>query len=254
MPQSAKIHPTAIISPKAEVGENVSIGPYTIIHDNVCIGQNTHIASYCELGIETPLASSSNLIIGKDSIVRSNSVFYQGSVLGDSLRTGHGVIVRENTVGGINLQIGSMSDINGDCSFGDYTRLHSNVFVGKAAKIGNFVWLLPHTILTNDPHPPSDVLHGVIIEDYAILAARTTILPGITIKHHSLIAAGSVVTRDTESHTVFAGVPAKKLCMMNDIKLTTDSEKSAYPWTDHFHRGYPEHIVQQWIAETKRKM
>lgn len=249
----ALFHPTAIISKNARIGANVSIGAYSIIHDDVIIGANAKIESYCELGIKTPLANSTTLEIGQGSVIRSHSIFYQGSTFGERLQTGHGAIVRENTVAGINLQIGSQSDINGDCSFGDYTRLHSNVFVGKKAKIGNFVWLLPYTLLTNDPHPPSDTLLGVTVEDYAILSARVTVLPGVTIRRESLVAASSLVTKDVAAESVVAGVPAKPFCAMNDIKLSTHPDQSAYPWRHHFHRGYPEAIVKQWADEASKK-
>jgi UDP-3-O-[3-hydroxymyristoyl] glucosamine N-acyltransferase len=45
--------------------------------------------------------------------------------------TGHHVIVRENTVAGLVFQIGTLSEIQGDCSIGDYVRFQSNIFVGK---------------------------------------------------------------------------------------------------------------------------
>ena len=37
------IHNTAIVSPKAKIGENVKIGPYTVIEDDVEIGEGTEI-------------------------------------------------------------------------------------------------------------------------------------------------------------------------------------------------------------------
>ena len=40
------IHPTAIISNKARIGQNVSIGQFTTIYDNVVIGDNTVIEGY----------------------------------------------------------------------------------------------------------------------------------------------------------------------------------------------------------------
>ena len=47
----SQIHPTAVIDPKAEIGNNVCIGPFSIIEadvkiaDNVSIGQHVLIAS-----------------------------------------------------------------------------------------------------------------------------------------------------------------------------------------------------------------
>src|ERR1051326_5901258 len=42
---STSIHSSAVVSPKAQVGENVVIGPFTIIEDDVVIGSGTTIGS-----------------------------------------------------------------------------------------------------------------------------------------------------------------------------------------------------------------
>ena len=160
----ARVHPTALISSHADLGENVEIGPYSIVHDHVVIGNNSKIESHCELGHPTPLANDQILVVGEDSLIRSHSVFYQGSTFGAGLMTGHHVTVRENTVAGKNLHVGTLSDLQGDCPIGDYVRIHSNVFIGKNSKIGSFVWLFPHVVFTNDPHPPSSVVTGPTVE------------------------------------------------------------------------------------------
>ena len=48
----------------------------------------------------------------------------------------------------------------------------------------------------------------VIIGDYCWIGARSTILPGVTIGEGSVVAAGSVVTKDVPPHCMVAGVPA----------------------------------------------
>lgn len=124
-----KIHPTAIVSPKATIAEDVIVGPYSIIHDNVVLGPGTEIQSFCELGVANGMSGGELLKIGQDSLIRSHSVFYEGSVFGDGLVTGHRVTVREKTLAGKNLQIGTLSDIQGHCQIGDYVRFHSNVHI-----------------------------------------------------------------------------------------------------------------------------
>lgn len=240
------IHETAIIESGAKLGHNVEVGPYAIIHRNVVIEDDCKIGSYCELGIETSLGDGSPLIIAKNSNIRSRSTFYESSSFGENLVTGHSVIVRENTKAGKSLQIGSMSDIQGDCSFGDHTRMQSNVFVGKMSQIGSFVWLFPYVILTNDPTPPSNDLIGVTIEDFAAIAAASVILPGVKVGAHSLVAAHACVTKDVPSGAVVGGTPAKIIAETKDIHLRNDPSQSAYPWTQHFHRGYPNDIVEAW--------
>jgi acetyltransferase-like isoleucine patch superfamily enzyme len=51
----------------------------------------------------------------------------------------------------------------------------------------------------------------VKIEDYVWIGARAMILPGVTVGHHSVIAAGSVVSKDVAPYTMVGGVPAEKL-------------------------------------------
>jgi acetyltransferase-like isoleucine patch superfamily enzyme len=242
------IHPTALISPKAHIADNVRIGPFSVVHANVVLAENTIIESYCELGVATPLSDGSPLSIGENSRVRSHSVFYEGSSIGNGLITGHRVTVREGTHAGIDLQLGTSSEVQGDCQIGDYVRFQSNVFVAKNSKIGNFVWLLPNVVLTNDPTPPSNDLLGCVIEDYASIAAMAVILPGVTIGEHSFVAAHACVSNDVPARRVVAGVPARVVGETKAIRRRDGSGMPAYPWTAHFHRGYPKNIVAMWQA------
>lgn len=242
------IHPTAIVSPAAEIGSEVSIGAFSIIHDNVRIGAGTCIESHCEIGYPTPLAGGQELSIGENSLIRSHSVFYQGSLFGERLVTGHQVTVREKTEAGKNLQIGTLGDVQGHCQIGDFVRLHSNVHIGQRSKIGSYVWIFPYVVLTNDPHPPSNMLLGVTVEEFAVVATMSVILPGVRLGAGSLVAAHSSVNRDVEPDTVVGGSPAKFLCRAEQIKLKDGSHQSAYPWRRHFHRGYPDDLVRSWVA------
>ena len=155
------VHTSSHVSPLAKLGDDVEIGPFSIIHENVILGNRVKVGAYCELGISTPLGDGTPLIIGEDSLIRSHSVFYESSSFGAGLTTGHHVTVREKTVAGPGFQIGTLSEIQGDCVVGNYVRLQSNVFIGKKTTIGNFVWILPYVVLTNDPTPPSNVLIGL---------------------------------------------------------------------------------------------
>ena len=242
------IHPSSYVSPEAKVGDDVEIGPFSIIHANVILGNRIKVGSYCELGISTPLGDDAPLVIGDDSLIRSHSVFYESSSFGPGLVTGHHVTVREKTVTGIGFQIGTLSEIQGDCSVGNYVRFQSNVFVGKKTTIGDFVWILPYVVLTNDPTPPSNVMVGCTIEDYASVAAASVVLPGVTIGHHSLVAAQACVTKNVPPNMVVAGVPARIVGGTQSIKLRDGSGRAAYPWTQHFTRGYPAAVTAHWTA------
>jgi acetyltransferase-like isoleucine patch superfamily enzyme len=247
------IHCTAIVNPLAKIADNAEIGPFSIIHANVELASGCRIGAYCELGIESPLSNGTPLIIEKDSVIRSHSVFYESSRFGEKLITGHRVTVRENTTAGENLQIGTLSDVQGDCVIGDYVRFHSNVHIGKMSTVGNFVWIFPYVILTNDPHPPSTVLIGCTIEDYAIISAASVVLPGVRVGHHSLVAAHACVTKDGPPNMIVAGISAHVVGNTNTIQLRDGTGRAAYPWTKHFKRGYPDSIIADWTKNNGRE-
>jgi acetyltransferase-like isoleucine patch superfamily enzyme len=246
------IHPTAIVSPGAILGENVKIDPFAIIHGNVRIGDNTYIGSHCEMGLSTSLGDGSPLVIGRQSTIRSHSIFYESSTFGDQLTTGHRVTVREGTHAGCNLQIGTLSDIQGSCTIGDYVRMHSNVHIGKQSAIQDFVWLFPYVVLTNDPTPPSETLQGVTVQSFAVIATSSILLPGITIGQGALVAASACVSKSVDADTIVGGVPAKVIGHTSAIRLKDGSNRAAYPWTTHFHRGYPPEVINDWVNQANR--
>ncbi len=243
------INSLARVASGARLGKNVTIGDFTIVHDSVEIGDDAVIESHCVIGHPTPLAEGRPLVIGPGALIRSHSIFYRGSTFGPGLHTGHRVTVRECLTAGVDLQIGTLCDFQGHATIGDHCRTHSSVFIAQRSHIGDFVWLFPHVVFTDDPHPPSDGHHaGPIVEDYAAVGAMACVMPGVRIGTRSLVGAHSLVTKDVDPDTVVGGVPAKRLCATGDVKLR-DGSGPAYPWMRHFHRGYPADVVATWKAE-----
>lgn len=243
---STGIHPSAIVSPHAILGENVTIGPFTVIHDDVRIGANSRIEGFCDIGSPTALANGLPLVIGANATIRSHSVFYQGSVFGDGLVTGHRVTVREKTSAGKAFQIGTLADIQGHCEIGHHVRTQSSVTIGQQSKIGDFVWLFPGALLTNDPNPPSNNLLGVTLEDYVVIAVKATLLPGVRIGKGSFVTAHSLVAADMPENSLVSGSPAKRLCRASDMRMQGDVRVRAYPWPKRFVRGYPDDVLEMW--------
>ena len=240
------IHPSAFISPLAKLGDGVTIGPFCTIHDRVEIGDHTVVGAYCELGHPSKFSNGKPLLIGANSLIRSHSVFYEGSEFGDGLVTGHHVTVRELTRAGKNMQIGTKGDVQGHCQIGDYVRTHSNVHIGQKSIIGNFVWMFPDVLLTNDPNPPSDNLIGSIVENFAVISSKSILLPGVRIGESAVIGACSLVGIDVAPGMFANGSPAKVICKASMLRMKENPAIKAYPWNTRFKRGYPEECSQAW--------
>jgi acetyltransferase-like isoleucine patch superfamily enzyme len=239
-----QIHPTALVSENACLAENVTIGPFSIIYGNVHIGPNSVIGPHCILGepaaayYGNPGYQNAPLEIGGSALIRSGSILYAGSTLGDYLETGHRVTIRESTSAGAHLRIGTNSDVQGYCRIGEYARIHSSVHIGQFSAIGNYVWVFPYTVFTNDPHPPSENVSGVVIHDFAVIGANALLMPGIQVGTSALVGAGSVVYRDVPEGIAVAGNPARRIAQIDEIRDAATLE-AAYPWPKRFDRGMP---------------
>jgi acetyltransferase-like isoleucine patch superfamily enzyme len=248
--QNSNVHPTALVNKKVEIPNSVKIGPYSVIHENVVIGEDSVIGSFCEIGIQNSFNLNQELIIGRKALIRSHTIIYSGSKFGDFLETGHHVSLREKIYSGENLRVGSYSDLQGDIELGEYVRLHSNVHLGKQTKIGNFVWIFPFVVTTNDPTPPSNIVKGCTVNDFSVIATGSILIPGVIVGENSLVGANSTVNRNVAPFSVVVGNPAKYIKDVRDLVLPDGSGVKAYPWNRHFKRGFPDDVIEGWNTST----
>jgi acetyltransferase-like isoleucine patch superfamily enzyme len=234
------IHETAIVSALSIIHPSVKVGAYSVINDHVVVGENSVIGNFCEIGIKNNLNLNDQLVIGSGSIIRSHSVLYSGSVFGNNFETGHHVTLRENIEAGLNFRVGSYSDLQGDLSIGNFTRVHSNVFISKHTSIGNFVFIFPSCVVTNDPIPPSEIVMGCTIRDFAVIASSVTLLPGVIIGEHALVGANSIVTTNVDPYSLVVGSPARRIKDVRELNIPSQSGMPAYPWRQRFKRGFSD--------------
>ncbi|WP_298843156.1 acyltransferase [Clostridium sp.] len=256
----SKISNSAIIKDNVIIGDNVIVEDNcyidygAILRDNVHIKKGSYIGVRCILGeyLMDFYSDRTNkvhpLIIGENALIRSETIVYGETVIGNNFQTGHRVTIREKSLIGNNVRIGTLADIQGDCSIGNYVNLHSNVHIGQKSVIKDYVWIFPYVVLTNDPTPPSKTMLGVTVESYAVIATGSVILPGVNIGEDSFVGAGSVVGKNVEKETLTVGNPAKKTFPIQDIKNKLTGKK-IYPWKYTFSRGMPweELGYAQWL-------
>lgn len=113
---------------------------------------------------------------------------------------------------GRNCNINFNVFIENDVIIGDNVTIKSGVQIWDGLRIGNNVFIGPNVTFTNDLLPRSkqfpDSFERTFIEDGASVGANATIIAGITIGKYALIGAGSVVTKNVPSFTLWYGNPA----------------------------------------------
>lgn len=100
----------------------------------------------------------------------------------------------------------------------DYSWIGENAWLDSLApiRIGSNSCISQGVYFCTGNHDWSDPAFGLIVrpitvEDGAWVGARATVLPGVTVASHSVIAAGSVITKGTEPYMIYAGNPAVKV-------------------------------------------
>lgn len=154
---------------------------------------------------------------GKDLIVEDyaeiNCLASQKIILGERVTIGKFAIIRPSNIYGgeigVGLKIGNNSNI------GPYGYIGCSGYI----EIGNNVMISPRVSIYAENHlfDRTDIImkeqgvdkQFVKIEDDCWIAANSIIVAGVTIGKGSVIAAGSVVTKDIPPYSIAAGVPAK---------------------------------------------
>ena len=113
---------------------------------------------------------------------------------------------------GKNITIGKDVFINSGCHFQD----QGGIEIGDGALIGHNVVLATINHDLNPKENRKNHYAPIKIGAHVWIGSNATILPGVTIGDHAVVAAGAVVTRDVPALTVVGGVPAKVLKIIQE--------------------------------------
>ena len=143
--------------------------------------------------------------------------------IGEGTSIWHLAQIRNEVVIGENCIVGRGAYVGTGVVMGDNCKLQNYALVYEPARLGNGVFIGPAVVLTNDHFPrainPDGSLKsasdwdavGVTIGDGASIGARAVCVAPVKIGSWSLVAAGSVVTKDVPEFALVAGVPAKRV-------------------------------------------
>ncbi|MBN1444564.1 MAG: acyl-ACP--UDP-N-acetylglucosamine O-acyltransferase [Candidatus Omnitrophica bacterium] len=183
-------HPTAVISPKARIEEDVAIGPYAVVEDNVIIrrgckiGPHVHIAGYTEIGPGCSIFTGAVVgSIPQDLKYRGGKTY---------LRIGERTVIREFVTMNSGTSEGESTVVGSHNLLMAYVHVAHNCIIGNNVIIANAGTLAGH----------------VVIEDFAIIGGLAGIHQFCRVGSHSIIGGCSKITKDIVPFVMADGHPA----------------------------------------------
>lgn len=135
--------------------------------------------------------------------------------IGSGTRIWQFVRIMESVLIGENCNICDFVFIESGVEIGNSVTIKSGVYLWSGVRIEDNVFIGPNVTFTNDKFPRSKKYPDKFLETKlrrgCSIGANATILPGIEIGEGALIGAGSVVTKDVDSHWIVFGNPARKI-------------------------------------------
>ena len=114
------------------------------------------------------------------------------------------------------------------------------VTIGNHCQIVDGVRLLTHGggNILRDIQPDFDAFGKIVIGDYVYIGTNSLVMPGVTLGDHTLVAAGSVVTKSYQGGVVLAGNPARVVCTIKE----------------YYEKMKPYNIGTKGLCEKKKEM
>ena len=188
---SNSIHPTAIVSPQAELGEDNTIGPFVHIHDNVRIGNNNTLLTGSILKPGVTLADSNTLheysVIGgepQDLGFNGHSSFVE---------IGSGNVFRES------VTVHRSKTENETTRIGNENFLMANVHIGHDCQLGSNIVIAPSTGLGG----------FVTVDDKAFISGGVMVHQFVNIGRFAMIGGNSKITQAVLPSMTTDGNPAE---------------------------------------------
>lgn len=181
----------AIVSPKAKIGDNVTIKQFSIVEDDVEIKDNVHIGT--------------NVIICSGTRIDRDCKIYHSVVLGSephdlkfggeytTLEIGHNTIIREFTTISRGTKEKKVTRIGNNCFIMAYVHIPHDTIISDNVILANAVNMGGHCI----------------IEDWVIVGGLVGIHQFVKIGAHSFIGFSSRVNQDVPPYILAAGNPIR---------------------------------------------
>ena len=172
------ISPLANVSPKAKIGNNVTIEAFATIYEDVVIGDNTHIHPNAIIYPDTTIGSDCQIFPGALIGIVSQDLKYKGEKTKTII--GNNTIIREYATVHKGTADRMITSVGNNCLIMAYAHVAHDCIVGNNVILANYVGLAGH----------------ITIEDFVIIEGYTAIQQFITIGAHSFLAGASKVRKN----------------------------------------------------------
>jgi UDP-N-acetylglucosamine acyltransferase len=188
---SRDIHSTAIVSSKAEIGEDVAIGPHTIVEGDVVIGDGCRIRN--------------NVLIANGARLGKNVHVYTGAVIAtrpQDLKFGG-----EKTL----ARIGDNTVLREYVTFNRGTKAHGESSVGKDSLLMAYVHVAHDCILGDKVIVSNGVQMAghVEIDEQTVIGGMVPIHQFTKLGAHVMVGGGFRVVQDVVPYALVAGYPTR---------------------------------------------
>jgi UDP-N-acetylglucosamine acyltransferase len=196
------IHPTAIVDPKAVLGENVKIGPYCTVGPNVIIGDNTELVSHVVIDGHTTVGNNNKFYPFCSVGLAPQDLKYNGEptkvIIGDSNHIRECVTIHASATLDENTTLGNNNLIMA------YAHIAHNCHVGNNVIMANSVNLAGH----------------VTINDFVTIGGVSAVHQFVKIGSYAFIGGTSGVKKDVPPYTRGQGMGHYKVIGLNSVGLS----------------------------------
>lgn len=186
-----KIHPTAVIDARAELGDDVNVGPYAVIEEDVQVGKGCKIGPHAYLARGARLSENVQVFNGAVIATAPQDLKFKGeySVVEIGART----IVREFVTIHRGTDATGRTVVGSDCFLMAYSHVAHDCVLEDKVIIANSVNLAGH----------------VHLEEYVAIGGVVPIHQFVRIGRHAFIAGGTRVPKDVPPYILAANEPLK---------------------------------------------
>ncbi len=177
-----KISPLAYVSPKAQIGRNVTIDAFAYIDDNVILGDNCHVFPSAVIGA-----------VPQDLKYQGEETY---TVIGDNCVLREFVTIHRGTASKGRTVVGSNNLIMAYCHVAHDCILHDNIIMSNATQLAG----------------------EVEVDDFAIIGGGSLVHQFTHIGSHCMIQGGSKVNKDIPPYAIAAREPIA-FCGINSVGL-----------------------------------